>query len=123
MKKLLMLAAILTFCGTMCITLTSCTEGIDNPVVPNQALLKEELVGSWISMVDADEGYYGIPGNLHEITYIHLDEDGKGSYLFFLVNDNLEVIDDDNTQFACAFNYSTTADGKVLVSARKAFRL
>ena len=119
-KTLKMLAAILTFCGTMCVNLTSCTEGIDNPVNPNQTQLKEELVGTWFSMLEADEGYYEIPGKLHEITYINLEADGKGSYLFFLVDENLEVIDDENTQFACAFEYTTTADGKVLVSARKA---
>lgn len=118
-KTLKMLAAILTFCGTICLTLTSCTEGIDNPVNPNQTQLKEELVGTWFSMLEADEGYYEIPGKLHEITYINLEADGKGSYLFFLVDENLEVIDDENTQFACAFEYTTTADGKVLISARK----
>ena len=119
-KSMKTLAAILTFCGAMCMSLTSCSESFDTPVNPSEALLKQELVGQWISMVDADEGYYNIPGNLHEITYINLEDNGKGSYLFFLVNDNFEVIDDDNTQFACAFDYSTTATGKVLVSARKA---
>ena len=120
MKKfnLWMLAAILTVCGSMSMILTSCTESIDNPVIPTNPQLREELVGQWIMMEDAEEGFYGIPGNLHEIVYLNLDSDGKGSYLFFVVNDDREVIDDDNTQSACAFKYTTTTGGDVIVSDR-----
>lgn len=113
-----MLAAIMTICGATTM-LTSCTESIDNPVTPTNPLLKEELVGQWILMEDAGEGYYGIPGNLHEIVYLNLENDGKGSYLFFVVDDDRQVIDDDKTQSACAFKYSTMTGSDVLISDRE----
>lgn len=122
MKKLSqwMLAAILAICGTMSTVLTSCTENIDNPVIPNQTPVKEELVGQWIMMDDAEGGYDDLPGSVHEITYVHLDEDGRGSYLYFVVDDDRNVLEGEDMQYACAFSYTTTADGNVIISSREA---
>ena len=102
----------------MMLGMTACSEK-DDPVTPTNPLLKEELVGQWIMMEDAEEGFYGIPGNLHEIVYLNLENDGKGSYLFFVVDDDRQVIDDDKTQSACAFKYSTMTGSDVLISDRE----
>lgn len=114
-----MFAVILTINGAMSMVLTSCSDVIDNPANPTPAPLNDKLVGQWLAMEEAEAGRYDIPGNLYEITYVTLQEDGKGSYLLFVVNEDREVIDRDDMQRACAFSFSTTADGNAVISARE----
>ncbi len=114
-----MFAVILTINGAMSMVLTSCSDVIDNPANPIPAPLNDKLVGQWLAMEEAEAGRYDIPGNLYEITYVTLQEDGKGSYLLFVVNEDREVIDRDDMQRACAFSFSTTADGNAVISARE----
>ena len=114
-----MLAVILTIYGAMSTMLTSCSDVIDNPATPAPAPLNDKLVGQWLAMEEAEAGRYDIPGNLYEITYVTLQENGRGSYLFFVVNEDREVIERDDMQQACAFSFSTTADGNAVISARE----
>jgi len=118
-KVIVMLAAILTICGTT--MFTSCTPS-DNPAPQQDESLTAKLAGQWIVEMTADEvktasvaDGVALPAGGDKFVYIcQFDSDGAGWEEFNVLKDGT-LIDQPFDRYGNDFSYQISADGKVTV--------
>ncbi|MBR1667753.1 MAG: hypothetical protein IJ693_05660 [Bacteroidaceae bacterium] len=112
--------------------LAACSDKDDNPVVNPQ--LVEQIQGEWILINDfwgeEDEPYFeaedfddveGIDPSIfdyhREVVYVNLQKSGKGSFIFFIVDQNNEPVgkEGDYLQMYMDFDYAIQSDGSIKV--------
>ena len=109
--------------------LAACSDKDDNPVVNPQ--LVEQIQGQWILINDFwgedDDAYFesedfeGIDPSIfdyhREVVYVNLQKSGKGSFIFFIVDQNNEPVgkEGDDLQMYMDFDYAIQSDGSIKV--------
>ena len=109
---------------------TACSDKDDNPV---NSQLTEQIQGSWILINDFqgddDNAYFEaedlddfIPSLLEahrEVTYVEFEENGKGWFIFFAVDNDNEPVgnEKDGLQLSMNFDYAIQSDGSIKITS------
>lgn len=124
----------LMFAVLVAVGFTACSDNDDDPVVNPQ--LVEQIQGQWMAINDFwgedDEAYFeaedfedaddidpSIFDAHREVTYVEFEENGKGWFIFFAVDNDNEPVgnEKDGLQLSMNFEYAIQSDGSIKITS------